>query len=1501
MNSNQNRDESRQMQIAIIGMAARFPGARNLEDFWAQQERGLTAVSFFSDQEVAESGVSSARIGNPAYVKARGILEDIDLFDAAFFGFTPRQAEITDPQQRLFLESIHEALEDAGCDPDRYEGRIGVFAGSSMSSYLANLYSNPDLMKTIGGFQAQLANDKDFLATLVCYKLNLRGPGVTIQTACSTSLVSVHMACQSLLAGECEVALAGGVAISLPQKVGYLYQEGAVHSPDGYCRVFDARAQGTVGGNGLGIVVLKRLEEAIAEGDRIRAVIRGSAINNDGSSKVGFTAPGFAGQSQVLRAAYAVAEVEYDTVSYIEAHGTGTPLGDPLEIDALTKVFQEKTPRKKFCALGSAKANIGHLDAAAGVAGLIRATLALEHRRIPPCALFETPNPNINFDNSPFFVPTETLDWEAGRTPRRAGVSSFGIGGTNAHVVLEEAPSLTSSAPSRPWQAILISARTEAALESATDRLADHLSCNSGSFADIAYTLQTGRRAFGHRRIVAAPSAASAADALRQRDHRRLFTATCDSAEPHIAFVFPGGGAQYLGMARELYDSEPFFRRQMDLCFELLRPLLPFDLKQSLYAERSEAALASMMLPSRALPALFVIEYALACLWMRWGVIPHILLGHSLGEYVAACVAGAISLKDALELVAFRGRLIDEISDIGMLSVPLSEDEVRAKLGDNLSITAVNGPSLCVVAGPVSNLTSFEAALQLDGVTPTRLKLHGASHCNAIDPIRDRFAEFADSMPKRRPRIPYLSNVTGDWVGRAEIEDAQYWSKHLRGTVRFSECLTKLLSHPNLVLIEVGPGRSMGSLARVQPQKNPPRLIISSLPQAMDQSSDQEALMTALGRLWAVGVHIDWSAFYEGERQRKVELPTYPFERERYWIEMKWADEDAESSFIGRTHDAAQWFYAPSWMRSVVPMSPDSTGARWLVLTDEHGIGETIMQRFLESGGETIQVSCGEEFERVSEKRFRINPARPSDYKFLFEALDRDGLRPTRIAHFWSVSFDPPAESAGPALSRVLNRGYYSLMYLACAFARIWPDATCRIAVVSNNAQEVNGDDLLWPEKATVLGPCRVMAQEHPKLFCQSIDIDMPTSRGMGGEYIQQLACELLSESKETVIAHRGPHRWVQTSEPLALDVQAGQAKLRHQGVYLITGGLGRIGLVVAQYLAEKVKARLVLTTRRSWPLGPDARDAVIINQQLDAILAAGGKVCVVKADAGSFEEMRDAVTTARDRFGNLHGVIHAPAVGRERDFATMQETGPEETEWHFRAKVEGTYALAKAIEGADLDFCLLFSSLASLLGGLGFCAYASANIFQDAFAQFRRRRSSVPWVSVNWEGWRFNEADDFATAQHNDNSAYALNPVEGAQVFEYLLRLLALPQVMVSLADLRSRTRRATVGAPRLQPTRPGSVRSRARSQIFVPPANPTEQLIASIWEEHLGIAAVAAEDNFFELGGTSLLATYCMARLSEVLRQQVPLRSIFEAPTVRGLSQIILEGHAHKPDHNR
>jgi acyl transferase domain-containing protein len=909
----ESQQEDAAEEIAVIGLAGRFPGARDVQEYWQNIRDGLESIIHFTDEELEAQGVPSEWLQNPNYVKVGTALEAFDRFDPFFFGYSPLEAESIDPQQRLFLETAWEALEAAGYDPGTYDGPIGVFGGSNRNEYLSGLPADLDVDDTAGAYEKMIGNEKDFLSTRVSYKFNLKGPSFTVQSACSTSMVAVQLACQSLLNYQSSMALAGGVAVSLRTSKGYFYQDGMILSRDGRCRAFDADAGGTVPSQGVGIVVLKRLSEALADGDTIHAVIKGIAINNDGAVKASYTAPSVDGQAENIAMAHALSGVSADTISYIETHGTGTTLGDPIEIAALTQAFRPSSVKQGSCAIGSVKTNIGHADAAAGIAGLMKTVLMLKHKQIPPSLHFKRPNPNIDFENSPFYVSTELAPWQVQGFPRRAGVNALGIGGTNVHAILEEAPTQLPAAPSRPWQLLLISAQTASAREKAVANLAEHLKNNSEqNLADAAYTLTIGRKAFNCRRVAVCKDGEHAVKLLEASDPS--LTATFELPR-NVVFMFSGQGSQYVNMGLDLYLTESVYRDHVDRCSDLLMPHLGYNLRDIIYPKGDDIKSFEEQLQQTSItqPALFTVEYALAKLLMSWGIHPQAMIGHSIGEYVAACLAGVFTLEDALMLVAARGRLMQKMPSGSMMAVQLPEEDVQRFLGPDLTLAAVNAPSLCVVTGETEAVQQLEVDLEKSGVRFAHLHTSHAFHSKMMDPILDVFTEQVRQLTMSAPRIPFVSNLTGTWITAAEAVSPEYWAKHLRQAVCFSNGIQELLKDSSRVFLEVGPGKTLTTFVEGHLGEATKVITLSSIRHPKEVKSDVAYILTTLGRLWLAGVPVDWSGFYRDERRQRVPLPTYPFERQRYWLRGEEGYAVVKSSgSLKKKADIADWFYIPS-------------------------------------------------------------------------------------------------------------------------------------------------------------------------------------------------------------------------------------------------------------------------------------------------------------------------------------------------------------------------------------------------------------------------------------------------------------------------------------------------------------------------------------------------------------------------------------------------------------
>ncbi len=1493
--------------IAVIGMAGRFPKSRDLSEWWKNLCDGRELITFFTDEELKAEGIDAALLADPSFIKAAAVLEDIAGFDADYFGFNPREAEVMDPQQRFFLECAHEALENAGYVPDRYEGRIGVYAGESMNTYLlSNLVRNPAAVEAVGAYQVMIGNDKDFLATQVCYKLNLKGPGITVQTACSTSLVAIHMACQSVLTGECDIAIAGGVSIKSPHKSGYRFREGGIMSPDGHCRAFDASSRGTVDGNGVGVVVLKRLADAIAEGDSIHAVVKGSAINNDGSLKIGYTAPSQDGQAEVIAEALAVARVSPDTIGYVEAHGTGTPLGDPIEIAALTQAWRASTNRTGCCAIGSVKTNMGHLDAAAGVSGFLKTVLCLENKALPPSLHFCSPNPKIHFEKTPFYVNNQLQPWLVNGTLRRAAVSSFGIGGTNAHAVLEEAPSVSPSDDAKPWQLLTISARTETALDAATVNLSKFLRDNASvNLADLAWTLQTGRRMHAFRRAVVARDLEDAVQLLDSQKPDRSITYCREASARQIVFMFPGQGTQYPNMGRELYESESVFRNEVDQCAEWLQAELGFDIREVLFPNEEAISDAAYRLGQTSItqPALFVIEYALARQWMEWGIRPLSMIGHSIGEYVAACLAGVMKREDALSLVAARGRTIQALPPGSMLAVPLAEARVRQLLPPELSIAAVNAAGLTVVSGPSSAVDALEQNVKMQGIECQRLHTSHAFHSAMMEPALDEFRARISRVQLSAPRIPFISNVTGTWITAAQATDSAYWARHIRQTVRFDDGVAEILKQPDRVLLEVGPGHTLASLARPRIRRDDGQTAASSLRAAQQSKEDRQSLLAALGVLWTGGITIDWRKLHGEERRRRIPAPTYPFEHRRYWVEPHTAAARPSNKTVAKKASLDDWFYFPVWHRKpparVLPKLERDNSA-WLFFRDDTGFGQQLVAALRTRGEKVIEVAPSTRFTSIGGSVYFIDPAQAGDYTRLVQSLLEQGDVPCRIVHAWNVT----GEQDSGFSDRSQYLGIYSLTFLAQALESLHSEPV-RLTIISDGVQEVTGSETIHPAKTTVLAPCVVLIQEYPNFSCRHIDIEISHTEVEQSRLAKECVAEIDIAHGPSFVALRHGVRWARAFEAAAIPNQGGAvpSQLRRNGTYLITGGLGNIGLAIAEYLARTVQANIVLVSRtplppfeqwdaisRSGPGGDPVRARI---QRIRTVESLGGKLLTLAADVADETAMQDVLTRTHEVFGPVHGVFHAAGVLSGRGFSEIRNTNEATCEIHFGPKARGVLVLDRILRDEPLDFVLLLSSIASLLGGLGYMAYAAGNLFLDGFARAKRLAGDSRWITVNWDAWNFagtTGTEDSQPVSPQPPGPLMMNAQEGLEALARILALEEVGEIVVSTGDLDLRVAQwvARDGVPEPQPHLELHPRP-AVSTAWASPRHDLDRVVAGIWETLLGVEKIGIHDNFFELGGHSLLVTQVLSRVRETFRVNVPLRKLFEEPTVSDLSDCI------------
>ncbi|MCB0207972.1 MAG: SDR family NAD(P)-dependent oxidoreductase [Anaerolineae bacterium] len=1569
-------------QIAIVGLSGRFPGAPNIKQFWENLCAGVEARTSFTDEELALH-LKPEVWQNPNYVKAGFVLDNIDLFDAEFFDFTRRHAQLTAPQQRLFLECVWEALEYAGINIANYEGLVGVYAGANQSTYPP--YQRDIFQDSfVDGLQLLIGNDKDYLATRTAYKLDFRGPCISIQSACSTGLVAVHVAAQSLLNYECDVAIAGAVSITIPQGIGYLYEEGAILSADGHCRAFDAGANGTVFGSGVGVVVLKRLSEALAEGDPILAVIKGSAVNNDGARKFGYATTSELGQMAVISEALEVARVTPDTISYVETHGTGTPIGDPIEIAALSSIFSAADRNEKFCAIGSVKTNVGHLETAAGITGLIKTVLALHHRQLPPSLNFSAPNPEINFDQTPFYVNTKLSKWAQGESPRRAGVSSFGIGGTNAHVVLEEAPihsprtihpfGIKDAPPNladRPRHLLTLSAKTELALRELVQRYSDFLTARPEPvLSDVCHTANVGRSHFTHRLSLTAESIAHAQAQLRTYLNNQVSAdirhgqIPAHQPAPKIAFLFTGQGSQYMGMGRELYETQPTFRKTLDRCVEILRDHEQISLLDILYP-KDQSKIQSMQDSGHSKskidetaysqPVLFALEYALATLWQSWGIEPEVVMGHSLGEYVAACVAGVFSLEDGLKLVAERGRLMQTLPQAGaMLAVLADETRVQAVIAPyraEVAIAAVNSLRNVVISGQREVVQAIEETLTTQGIKTHRLTVSHAFHSPLMAPMLAEFSQAAQTISYSKPKIALVSNVTGT-LATDEVTRPAYWVRHVRETVRFAAGMRALQEQGVELFLEIGPKPTLLSLGQqcLSPKIQNP-LWLPSLRQGRQ---DWQQMLASLSELYTRGVEIDWTGFDRDYDRHKVIVPTYPFQRQRYWMDrdlkqtrqvtdratppanqttlLKLVDAgdvgqlteslietgqfaDDEITLLPKLLESLvekhqiqrqaarieEWLYEVTWQPQPHQSSaaPTAEPGRWLILADQSSLGQALAARLMAGGHRAELVYAAGIQAAAASPGWVLDPTDPRAFKDLLQRIGAEtgteGLL-RGVVHLWAM--DTPSNEALTlaSLEAAQTLGCGSMLHLVQALLQTQsaPDLP-RIWVVTRGAQAVTAPKRqfeLSVAQSTLWGLGRAIALEQPALWGGLLDLAAETKPDIPAE-AEKILAEILGGEPEDQLAFRDGRRYVARlahARPKQKPTQK-KIKIEPQASYLISGGLGALGLRLARWLAEAGARHLVLTGRRGIT-------SPIQQQAVERLTVMGVQVQIAPVDVADEAGMSQLLAHLTSDGPALRGVVHAAGI---EDFKLAAEMTLAGLNAVLRPKVLGGWLLHHLCRDLDLDFFVCFSSAAGVWGSQQQAHYGAANHFLDGLAMYRRVQGLVG-LSVAWGPWAgggMTTPEGLAILKHL--GIEALLSGHGMEVLAYLLNTDAA-QMTVADVDWEQFRKFYELARPRqflqqLEGQKQGSrAKTQARPGQLIRRLTSREAILAYLKQEVADIVGMRAGDapalnlGFAEMGMDSLMALELKQRLEVSLGAALPATVAFEYPTIESLTTYLL-----------
>lgn len=1482
-----SKSQNSEDDIAIIGMSGRIPNSKTFEEFWNHLLEGKDLIHHFTQNELEEKGISSELYKNPDFVSAKGILDNIENFDAEFFGYSAREVELMDPQLRLLHECAWEALEDAAIDPERTKDKIGVYTGTSPNHSWINRFSNN--MSSTEQFSAMLLNDREFFSTQLSYKLDLHGPSVTMQTACSTSLVNIAIANKSLLNHDCDVALAGGITVSSPNSVGYMYQDGMIQSKDGYCRPFDEEGSGTVFGDGAGIVTLKRYKDAKRDGNPIHAVIKAVEINNDGSRKVGYTAPSVEGQAEVLKNTYKRNNINPDNIDYIETHGTATRMGDPIEIEALSTLFHENN--EKSIAIGSVKSNLGHLNSAAGIVGLFKTIMSMKNETIPPTINYEKPNKEINFKNTPFYINTNPIYWKSNEKPRMAGISSFGIGGTNAHIVIQEEKKQIENKKANQSNLLLLSARTENSLQEITDNIKKFIINNPEiPVESIANTLSKGRKQFDYRKSLVLSSSKDL-----EEDNYIETKAFKGKNKDGIIFMFPGQGSQYSNMMKDLYDNEPVFRRELDYCFTFIIENYEIDLKNIVNSEQeniNETQYTQVIL--------FIYEYSMAKFLEKCGVKPNYMIGHSIGEYVAACLADVFSLESAIDIVIARGKLMQNLQSGSMLSVQATEDFLVTRIGENISIAAVNAENSCVLSGEHEYIHEIEKTLKNEGIATSLLKTSHAFHSHMMEGILEEFKEVLQKHEFKEPQIPFLSNVTGDWIQTKDAINVSYWVNHIRSTVRFNDELTTLFELNNLSFIEVGPGNTLTSLIKKHKDKDD-NYVINLVRHPQEQVDDYKYFLKKIGELWSNGHEVTIENRNELYYNQMVSLPTYPFERKKYWIE--------EQESMCSTNDKKlvkkemkDWFYLPSWEHS--PKNLNNLERKdkntWLVLNNNSKNHKLLMDGLIELGDNIISVIQGNEYEE-NEETFTINPSKIEHYNKLMNTLSQKNINITNVLHLWECSNDE--ESILTSEDHIIN-GYYSLIFLSQSIANQKEISSCTIYVVTTNMHLVTGNEIIHPEKSLLLGPCKVIPQEYNHIKCSNIDIDYSSDIPIWKtkESIQLILKEIYSSEIEQIVAYRNRKRWIQSYKEINLEQENNTLeKIEKGGVYLLVGGLGNIGTILSKTLAKEKNTHLYITGRSELP--PRIEWGYYINERqseensivnkIKTILMLeklGATVNFISADASDFEEMNNVIERIYSEHNKLNGVFYAAGLPGNSSFRPINEIVNVEIEEQFNSKIQGLNILEEVLIGTEIDFCLVFSSISSILGGLGFSAYSAANIYIDSFILNKNKNAKNPWICVNWEAWNF--WGDLENNVGESIDALAILPEEGETLFNYILSSASYRHVLVSTGDITNRINQWLFLNEEKDETHRGVKNERPElDSDFIEPRDKIEKTLCKIWGDFMGLEKVGINDNFFDLGASSLDIVQVTNIINKSLKTNVAVVTLFTYPTISELVKYIKE----------
>ncbi len=1527
-----NDDQNDVNDIAIIGFSGQFPGAKTADQFWENIIQRKESITHFTGEALKCSDITAEQISDSRYVCSRGVIEEAEYFDAQFFNFSPNEAVLTDPQHRLFIEHAWTVLESAGYSPKKYKGSIGVYAGSDESGYLSkSLRGDASYLSTTNDFQKLIGNNMGFLSTKVSYKLNLTGPSLNINTACSTGLVVVASACDQLLSKQCDMAIAGSISIKQPQKTGYLYQPEGIVSPDGHCRAFSSGSAGTVPSGGVGVVLLKRLEDALHDRDPIQAVIKGYHINNDGSEKIGYTAPSVKQQALCIEEALKKAKVSADTLHYIEAHGTGTKLGDPIEIEALNKAFQKSTNQKQFCAVGSVKSNIGHADAASGMAGLIKVVQAIKNKTIPPTLYCENTNDSIDFKNSAFYVNRKVLPWASNNRPRRAGVNSLGLGGTNSFLVLEEAPLITKKSRSNTTKSeyyiLPFSAKSFTALKALIKNFYSYIShlditCidNESEFlANLAYTLQIGRAEFKYREALIVRSLSELIEQLESNLEKLSKKKQADFAIPEseVVFFFPGQGSQYQNMGYSLYQLEPVFKSAVDQCADTLLRYLKMDIRDILFSkEKGELSSNDLINQTRyTQPALFCIEYALAKLWESWGIEPAVLIGHSFGEYVAAYIAGIFNLEDVLRLIVYRSELIDRLDSGVMLMLGLPSNRIEPFLNDELSLASISSPTVCVVSGSKKRIQWLEKRLVSDNILDKRkmqiLNTSHAFHSKMMQEIVPDFVDFLKKIEMKEPKVPIVSNVTGRFSQHTNMSTPEYWAEQLVGTIQFSKNIKTILeSLENPLFMTLGPSRELSSLVNAHHSSHAGISYINTIRSVKEYELNKidgaRIAYQALAKIWLADKNICWENLASNQNAYRLVLPTYPFERKRYW-----PDSQAKRTVPAENSDTIDdWFYKPTWQRmeplnlTTLDGNIDDPTVCWIIFYDEKLSSQVLkyLNNFLDN---VILVSIDEQYHRKSDREYTINPGIEEHYDILLKSILSSVFKKYHILDFWS--YDVTQSSTN--LESILNKGFYHLFYLSKWFSNIASSQELHVVSVVSKLFSVFLEDTVCPVKAAILGASQVIPFELPNIKIKCVDVGVISTSDL-----MEISNQIIYETNSSMnvydqndIAYRQGYRWVRSFIKTKLSHSQKDNFLKRKGVYVIVGGLGGIGLEIAERFIVNYKLNVVLLSRKKlpqkelwgdWLQNHTSNDEYYkLIERLYSIQSRGENFNILDADVSSAVSMKKAVETISKKIGAIRGVIHAAGIPGAGLILNKSRSMVEDT---LASKLQGAYVLSELFRKIPLDFIMFFSSITSITGGIGQIDYCAANACLDSLPETNLFHKNTRVMVLNWNKWRDTGMTNFPDKFIKNANLPALyqavidnNSISAEQGCELLFKAFSSREnhliiSKMNLSDYKNQLfskAREIIKSP-----------SKGINKDILSSSKTTLDCFTSIIKNILGVKFVNMEEDFFELGGHSLVALQLLEEIRQSFNVALSIPDIYKARRLSDLYDLIISKKTNK-----